>query len=415
MKYLDYVCLNYNPKSSDLICKFYLEARNIKEAAGAVASESSTGTWTENVPGEISNLSAKVFKIRGNNVYIAYPIELFEENNIPQILSSIAGNIFGMKILKNLRLEDIEIPKQIITKFKGPKFGISGIRKLLNVPSRPLVGTIIKPKLGLNAHEHSKRAFEAWLGGCDIVKDDENLGNQKFNSFEKRIKETLKLKKEAEKITGEKKVYMPNITAETEEMLKRARFVKQHGGTYVMVDVFSCGWSALQSLRKENEKLNLVLHAHRAGHAALTRNEKHGISMLVIAKLCRLIGLDQIHIGTIIGKMEGGQEVRDIDQEIEKNLIKNNKHLLEQDWHNLKPIFAVCSGGLSPRDVPFLVKNLGKNIIIQAGGGVHSHPSGTFAGAKAMRQAIEASTKNISLEIYAEKNKELETALKFFK
>ena len=121
----------------------------------------------------------------------------------------------GLKALKNLRLLDIEFPKQLLDSFKGPAFGISGIRKLLKVPKRPLVGTIIKPKLGLETKDHAKVAYEAWLGGCDIVKDDENLSSQSFNPFEERLTQTLESRDKAQDETGERKVYMINITAET--------------------------------------------------------------------------------------------------------------------------------------------------------------------------------------------------------
>jgi ribulose-bisphosphate carboxylase large chain len=422
MKYTDYVNLKYRPKRSDIICSFYVEpARgvNIKKASGAVASESSVGTWTDvtQAPKRIDKLAAKVFSIRGNYIKIAYPCVLFETSNVPQILSSIAGNIFGMKIVKNLKLLDIEFPENIIKAYRGPRFGVKGVRKILGVKRRPLLGTIIKPKLGLNEKEHARMAYNAWIGGCDIVKDDENLSSQSFNKFLKRVSLTLKARELAEKITGEKKVYMPNVTSETKEMLRRARFVKRHHGRYVMVDIITCGWSALQTLREENQDLKLVLHAHRAGYAAMTRDPKHGMTMLVIAKLCRLIGLDQLHIGTIVGKMATPKrEVVDVDQEMEKKVItqKPETHILEQRWYHIKSVFAVCSGGLHPGHIPYLVKQLGKNIIIQMGGGIHGHPFGTFAGAKAARQAISAVMEGKSLKEYSKKHLELRKALEFF-
>jgi len=417
ISYIDFVNLKYKPKKSDLMCLFYVEPFQVsmKEAAGAVAAESSVGTWTEltTETKRIARMRAKVFEIKDNYIKVAYPAELFERENMPEILSSIAGNIFGMKIVKNLRLEDIEFPESIIKSFKGPAFGINGIRKLLNVKGRPLVGTIVKPKLGLNSKEHAKVAYDAWLGGCDIVKDDENLSSQDFNKFRERVMYTLIARDKAEKETGEKKAYLPNITAETEEMIDRANFVRHNNGNYLMVDIITMGWSALQTVRKHNFKL--PLHAHRAGYAALSRNKKHGISMLTIAKIARLIGVDSLHIGTAVGKMEGPtKEVAEIEEEIELSLIKKDQpsHILEQKWYNIKPVMAVCSGGLYPTLVPSLIKMFGKNIIIQAGGGIHGHELGTTAGATAMRQAVEASLKGISLREYAKNHKELYIALR---
>ncbi|UCD21010.1 MAG: ribulose-bisphosphate carboxylase large subunit, partial [archaeon] len=169
MNYIDYVQLGYKPKKTDLVCEFYLEPNrcSMKIAAGAVAAESSIGTWTEvkTMRKSITKLAAKVFSVKGNLIKIAYPIELFEPGNMPSILSGIAGNIFGMKAAKNLRLLDVHFPEKIVRSFPGPLYGIQGIRKLLYVKKRPLVGTIVKPKLGLHEKEHARVAYEAWLGG----------------------------------------------------------------------------------------------------------------------------------------------------------------------------------------------------------------------------------------------------------
>jgi len=414
---MSYIDLKYKPNKNDLICLFRVEPKKgipIKKAAKHIAAESSIGTWVEvkTMKPRIKKLGAKVFEIKGNYIKIAYPSDLFEPRNIPQILSSIAGNIFGMKAVDNLRLEDIDWPEKLIKSFKGPLYGIKGIRKLLKIPKRPLCGTIIKPKLGLNEKEHAKVAYEAWVGGIDIVKDDENLSDLKFNRFEKRVVETFKMRNKAERETGERKVYMPNITAETNEMLSRAEFVKEQNGRYAMVDIITVGWSGLQTLRDVNDYLRLVLHAHRSGHAAFTRNKKHGISMIVVGDIARLIGLDQLHIGTIIGKMEGVKsEIFTIEEEIEKKIIREHGHFLAEDWLHIKPIFAVCSGGLHPGLVPYLIKNLGNDIIIQAGGGIHGHRLGTRAGARAIRQVIDATLNNISLKEYSKTHKELKVAL----
>ncbi|MBS7655777.1 type III ribulose-bisphosphate carboxylase [Candidatus Bathyarchaeota archaeon] len=402
MKYLDFINLNYKPKESNVVCVFRVEPEGIsvEEAAGAVAAESSIGTWTEltTVKDYVKNLAACVFNIEGNNVKIAYPIELFELGNVPNILSSIAGNVFGLRSVKNLRLNDIHFPLELIKSFKGPKFGVEGVRNLLKVYDRPLVGTIIKPKLGLKTVDHAEVAYEAWVGGCDIVKDDENLSNQKFNPFKERVLKTLRSRDKAEKETGERKVYMVNITSETKEMLKRAKYVLNHGGEYVMVDILTCGFSALQTLR--NQDFDLVIHAHRAGHAALTKNPFHGISMQVIAKISRIIGVDQLHVGTVVGKMFETKEE-----------VMENCDALKMNVGNLKPVLPVASGGLHPGLVPALIQFFGKDVVIQAGGGVHGHPNGSTAGARAMRQAVEAALKSIPLTEYAQTHKELEAAL----
>jgi ribulose-bisphosphate carboxylase large chain len=406
LKYVDFVNPNYRPKETDLICTFSVEPEGIslKEAAGGVAAESSVGTWTEltTIQPYVEKLAATVFSIQENTIKIAYPIELFEAGNMPNILSSVAGNVFGLKALKNLRLLDIEFPKALLDSFKGPSYGISGIRELVKVPNRPLVGTIIKPKLGLKTKDHARVAYNAWAGGCDVVKDDENLSSQGFNPFEERLAQTLDSRDKAEKETGERKVYMINITAETDIMLKRAQAVVDQGGEYVMVDILTCGWSALQTLRNQN--FPLVLHAHRAGHAAFTKSPVHGIAMKPIAAVARVIGVDQLHVGTVVGKMSEPHE------EVVENIT-----VCKAEMGGLRPVLPVASGGLHPRLVPALLKTFGNDVVIQAGGGIHGNPLGTVAGAKAMRQAVDATLEGKTLEEYAKSHKELQAALDTWK
>jgi len=408
-----FINTKYKPRD-DLICLFTIQpARGIslKKAANTVALESSVGTWTDVQRGKIDyvkKLQAKVFSIsKSGKIKIAYPSKLFEPDNVPNILSSIAGNIFGMKAVKSIRLEDVSFPSSILKKFKGPRYGIQGIRKMMKIKSRPLVGTIIKPKLGLNVKHHAESAYESWIGGCDIVKDDENLASQKFNLFEKRLAKTLEMADKAESETGEKKAYLVNVTAETKEMLKRAQLAEKMGSKYVMIDIITAGWAALQSLKEANFKLGL--HAHRAMHAAFDRNPKHGISMMVLADFARLIGVDQIHIGTGIGKLEGKiKDIKELSEEIENKNVKATQKRLKQNWGKIKSVLSVSSGGLHPGHVKFLIKHLGKDLVIQAGGGIHGHPKGTISGARAMRQAVD---------VYLKKKKskncqELQEALK---
>jgi len=401
-------------KTKNIIATFRIESDlPIPDAASEIAAESSIGTWTDvkTMNSEVfANLSAKVFEIikivgeevaAGANagiVKIAYPLALFELGNIPQLLSSVAGNIFSMKKINKLRLEDLEFPEKYVRGFSGPAFGIDGIREMTGIKDRPLIGSIIKPKMGLSAKEHAEVVYECFSGGADLVKDDENLTDQSFNRFNARVKETLKLAKKAAKETGQKNICAFNATAETEEVLKRAKFIKKSGGNCAMADIITLGFGALQTLR--NADLGLIIHGHRAMHSAFTRNPEHGISMLVVAKLARLAGVDQLHTGTVVGKMEGGRS----------DVLEIN-NFLKSDWYGLKPVLPIASGGLHPALVPELVKILGKDLIINFGGGIHGHPDGTLAGARAASQAVEAAMKNIPLEKYAESHEELKNAI----
>ena len=413
---MTFINLKYKPKKTDVICQYKITpARGYKleKVANEVALESSVGTW-DKVEGlnkkVIKELGAKVFSIKKDQVRIAYPIKIFELGNMPSILSGVAGNIFGMKVIKELRLEDIKFPKKIIKSFKGPQFGIKGVRKMLGIKKRPLVGTIVKPKLGLTPKQHAEYAYNAWKGGLDLVKSDENLTNQSFNKFKTRFLLTIKAMKKAEKETGEKKIYVENVTAETKEMIKRAKFVQDNGGNCAMIDIITCGWAAFQTLRNEN--LNLIIHAHRAGHGMFTEDPNHGMSMEVVAQLARMIGADNLHIGAIFGKMKGEkEEILHIEKEIESQFTKQTKNNLSQRWYGMKPTFAVCSGGIHAGVLQKLIKSTGKDIIAQAGGGVGAHPLGVEAGAKSMRQAIDAVMKKIDLKEYAKTHKELKLAI----
>ncbi|MBS3815480.1 MAG: type III ribulose-bisphosphate carboxylase [Hadesarchaea archaeon] len=408
MKYEDYLDETHEPSKKELVCEFKLKHApevSFEWTAGAIAAESSIGTWDPNLSTMregIRELGAKVFWTNEENgeIKVAYPAELFEAGNMPQILSSITGNIYGLDELTRLKLMDISFPKEIVKEFLGPQLGISGVRELTGVKERPLTGTIVKPKLGLDAEQHSEVAYNAWSGGLDIVKDDENLSSMKFNNFDERIPKTLDKRDKAEDETGEKKIFFPNITAPLGEMKRRADLVIDHGGEYVMIDILTAGWSALQEMREYLEGKNIGIHAHRAQHAAYTRLEDHGISMLAIAKFARIVGVDNLHAGTVVGKMEGG-----------KSEVMEIYEYLRSDQYGLKKTIPVASGGLYPGLVDDLMNIFGRNFVIQAGGGVHGHPDGTKAGAKAMRDAVQAILDDKTLEEAAKDSEELEKAL----
>jgi len=396
---------------------------SIEEAAGRVASESSVGTWTtlSVLPDRIWNLMAKAYEITRleDNSYlvnIAYPVDLFEEGNMAGFMASVAGNVFGMKALDGLRIEDIYFPTRFVEQFKGPVKGIQGVRDIYKVYDRPLVGTVPKPKVGYTPDELREVVYEYLVGGMDYAKDDENLTSQPFCRFEKRAEAIMKAIDKAENETGERKVWLANITADAREMVKRLKFVHDYGNPFVMVDVVIVGWATLTYIRDVAEEYGMGIHAHRAFHAAFTRNPRHGVSMYTLAKLYRLVGVDQLHVGTPgVGKLEA--KTKDV---INHARILREKHFkpedgdifhLEQEWYHIKPAFPTSSGGLHPGTLPEVIKHMGTDIVIQVGGGVLGHPDGPRAGAMAVRQAIDAYLKGIPLEEYAETHKELRRAL----
>jgi ribulose-bisphosphate carboxylase large chain len=415
-----YLALDYVPVATDLLVAFKITPRDdtsIEEAAAAVAAESSTGTWTEvseDDEGLAYQLRARVYRIVDPVAWIAYPIELFEFGSIPNILSSVVGNVFGFKAVSALRLLDMRIPERLVDSFPGPAFGILGVREKLNVHGRALTGSTIKPKLGLSPEEHAGRAYETLRGGIDTIKDDENLNSQTWSPFDERVRRTLDLLHQAEAETGERKGYWANVTAaDTEEMLRRAHLVADEGGRFVMVDFLTAGFAATASLRAETERLGLALHAHRAMHAVMDRHPDHGVDFLVIAKWARLMGVDHVHVGSGVGKLEGtieemGERRRMMTAEFAP---AGGGTLFDQAWGQIRPLVPVASGGLHPGHVPQLDAVFGMDAFFLFGGGVHGHPGGSRAGATAARAAVEAVAAGATLESAARTCPELRQAL----
>jgi ribulose-bisphosphate carboxylase large chain len=435
--YEEFVDLSYKPKKSDMIVSFKVKVPRWEKplrAYGAVAAESSVGTWSELKNSRLKHVekvAGKVFQIeRGGWIKIAYPYDHFEKGNMPQILASVAGNVFGMKAVDSLRLQDISFPEELVKSFPGPKYGIKGVRKIFNEPKRPLLLSVPKPKVGMTTKEHAKIGYDIWTGGLDLLKDDENLAGQSFNPFKERVKESLKLRDKAEKETGEKKSYLINTTCGTaKELEKRVKIISDHGGEYAMIDIITAGWLGVSTLRDLNKDYNVAIHAHRAMHAAMSRVPDHGFSMLAIAKISRLLGVDQLHIGTAgIGKLEGGREwVSKLQKEITEDKVEGYKlqpdnlkgtfvpedpklHTLAQNWHGMKPVFPVASGGLHPLLMYDVMGAMGTDIMIQLGGGIHGHPRGSHAGAKASRACLDAYMEGKTLHDAIKSSKELSEA-----
>ncbi|MFH1471254.1 MAG: type III ribulose-bisphosphate carboxylase [Candidatus Micrarchaeota archaeon] len=416
--YMEFIDKGYKPKKDDLVCLFYFEPEkgiSKEEAVGRIASESSTGTWTTlfKLPPRMKKLEAVGFEISGNYAKIAYPLALWEEGNAVQLLSGIAGNIFGMKALKNLRLIDVALPRSYIKHFKGPHYGNDGIRDLMKVYDRPLTGAVPKPKIGFSAKEHAEIGFETWMGGFDFVKDDENLTSTSFNGFEERVRLMTKMRDKAEKLTGEMKSAFLNITADTETMKKRAKMLADYGWNYAMIDVVVVGTAGVMTMRDYCSDLGLAIHAHRAMHAAFDRNPKHGMTMQFLAKMMRLIGVSQIHTGTAVGKLVGSKKEVSLLADVmrEKKTHAFGNILLEQDWGHIKSAFPVSSGGLHPGLVPDVLDIYGTELVLLVSGGIHGHPKGTRAGAIASMQAIDAWKEGITLEDKAKSSRELAQAL----
>ena len=398
---------DYEPKESDVLCAFRITPQpgvEPEEAAAAVAGESSTATWTVVWTDRLTSYEdyqAKAYRVEPVPgapdqyiAYIAYDLDLFEEGSIANLASSIIGNVFGFKALKALRLEDMRIPPHYVKTFQGPAHGIVAERELLNKYGRPLLGATVKPKLGLSARNYGRVVYEALQGGLDFVKDDENTNSQPFMRWRDRYLFCMEAVNKAMAETGEIKGHYLNVTAASmEEIYERAELAKELGSVIVMIDL-TIGFSAMQSMARWARKNGVLLHLHRAGHGTYTRQKSHGVSFRVLAKWCRLIGVDHLHAGTVVGKLEGDpSNVSGYYDTLRLNRVKADLGrglYFDQDWSSMPGVMPVASGGIHAAQTHLLLHYLGEDAVFQFGGGTIGHSMGIAAGATANRVAVEA-------------------------
>ncbi|MGA2368401.1 MAG: RuBisCO large subunit C-terminal-like domain-containing protein [Dehalococcoidia bacterium] len=383
--------------------------------APLLAIEQSTGTWVA-VPGETPevrrNHIAKVIGVyempdyeyavpgglqdRNWVIQIAFP-EVNIGSQIPMMLTAVVGNI---SMAGQIKLVDIRFPKKYVDGFKGPKFGIEGIRKLLGVKKRPLLNNMVKPCTGYPLEVGAELFKLAALGGCDIVKDDELIADASFNSMKGRVKRYMELEKRVFEETGEHTLYTVNISDSVPKIFKNAKRAVELGVNGIMINYIAVGLPVLQALAEDPE-INVPILAHMDVAGALYMSPYHGMSShLVLGKLPRLAGADIVVIPAPYGKAPVITEKFDA-------MARN----LTYPFYNIKPTWPMASGGITPSMVPKVMQELGNDIVIGSGGGIHAHPNGPVAGGKAFRQSIEATMKGISLEEYAKTHKELAVSI----
>ena len=401
---------DYVPADTDVVCLFRITPQDgvdPVEAAAAVAGESSTATWTVVWTDRLTacdNYRAKAFRVEpvpnaeGQYfAWIAYDLILFEEGSIANLTASLIGNVFGFKPLKGLRLEDIRIPVAYVKTFKGPPTGLIVERERLDKFGRPLLGATTKPKLGLSARNYGRVIYEGLRGGLDFMKDDENINSQPFMHWRDRYLYVMDGVNKASAATGEVKGSYLNITAATmEDMYERGEFAKSLGSIVVMVDLV-IGWTAIQSIANWARRNDMILHMHRAGHSTYTRQKSHGVSFRVMAKWLRLAGVDHLHAGTAVGKLEGDpltvQGYYNVCRDsFTRADLPRGLHF-DQDWADIRKVMPVASGGIHAGQMHQLLGLFGDDVILQFGGGTIGHPAGIQAGAVANRVALECMVK----------------------
>jgi ribulose-bisphosphate carboxylase large chain len=397
----------YTVKATDVLALFRITPQpgvDPVEATAAVAGESSTATWT--VVWTDLLTACDIYRAKAYRVdpvpntpdqffgYIAYECELFEEGSLANITASIIGNVFGFKAVKALRLEDMRIPYAYLKTFQGPATGVVVERERLNCFGRPLLGATVKPKLGLSGRNYGRVVYEGLKGGLDFLKDDENINSQPFMRWRERFLYVQEGIMRASAATGEVKGSYLNVTAATmEDVYERAEYAKELGTVVIMIDLVM-GYTAIQSIALWSRKNDMILHLHRAGNSTYARQKNHGINFRVICKWMRMAGVDHIHAGTVVGKLEGdplmvkGFYNTLLDVKTDVNLPQGL--FFAQDWASLRKCMPVASGGIHCGQLHQLVNYLGDDVIMQFGGGTIGHPDGIQAGATANRVALEA-------------------------
>jgi len=398
---------SYTVKFSDILALFRITPQpgvDPVEAAAAVAGESSTATWT--VVWTDLLTACDVYRAKAYRVdpvpsapdqffaYVAYEGDLFEEGSLPNMTASIIGNVFGFKAVKALRLEDMRIPHTYLKTFQGPATGVIVERERLDKFGRPLLGATVKPKLGLSGKNYGRVVFEGLKGGLDFLKDDENINSQPFMRWRERFLYCVEGINRAAAATGEVKGSYLNVTAGTmEEMYVRAEYAKTIGSVIIMIDLV-IGYTAIQTMAIWARNNDMILHLHRAGNSTYARQKTHGINFRVICKWMRMSGVDHIHAGTVVGKLEGDplmvQGFYDTLLLTKLTIDLPKGIFFDMDWAALRKCLPVASGGIHCGQMHQLLNYLGDDVILQFGGGTIGHPDGIQAGATANRVALEA-------------------------
>lgn len=335
-------------------------------------------------------------------VTLSWPLDNIGPS-LPNLITTIAGNLFELQPLSGIRLLDLRLPTAFAERYAGPKFGMQGTRAFAGVPERPLIGTIIKPSVGLSADATGALVADLCAGGIDFIKDDELQADGPACPFEDRVKSTMRAVNAAADKTGKKAMVAFNLTGETDEMRRRHDLVLDYGGTCVMVNLTGVGMSGMIDIGRHTE---LPIHAHRAGWGALTRDPLLGWSYPAWSKLWRLAGADHMHVNGFDNKFtESNESVAASVASLKDPLFGNS------------PMCAVpvFSSGQTVRQAAATLNAAGSpDVLVTAGGGIIAHPDGVTEGVKAMRQAYDAAMQGVDVDVYAKEYHELTAALAAF-
>jgi len=404
----------------------------LEQAAATMAGEQSTGTFVR-VPGETDALreahAARVEDLvelgevaapslpgsglpkgggdgrrRVARVVLSWPLANFGPS-LPNLLATVAGNLSELRAFSGLKLVDLSLPPEFLARYQGPQFGVPGTRTLAGVHGRSLIGTIIKPSVGLSPDATAEQVRALVEAGVDFIKDDELQADGPHCPFEARISAVMRVINDHAERTGKKVMFAANLTGDIDEMLARHDHVLNEGGTCIMASLNSIGLPAMKVLRAHSQ---LPIHGHRNGWGMLGRSPALGMSFIAYQKLWRLAGIDHVHVNGIDNKF-----------------CEENESVIASARECLTPMFApphkgceimpVFSSGQTARQAGATYAALGStDLIFAAGGGIMAHPGGPAAGVRALRQAWDAAMAGVPVEQAAQDAPELQAALGAF-
>jgi ribulose-bisphosphate carboxylase large chain len=388
---------------------YYIETPfAVEKAAAVLAGEQSSGTFVD-VPGETEELK-KRFAARIENietietvsepaipgavsktgiytraqVEVSWSIENFGYN-LPVLISTLQGNLYEITQFTGLKLMDLEVPASYAQHFTGPRFGIEGCRKLTGVYNRPLIGTIIKPSIGMSPEQTAALVKTLAGAGIDFIKDDELLSSAANSSFNDRVDAVMKVINAHADKTGKKVMYAFNLSDEMDNMMRHYEKILSSGGTCAMISLNSVGLSGVKKICDAGQ---LAIHGHRNGWGMLNRHPLLGIEFPAYQKLWRLAGVDQIHVNGIRNKFW------ESDDSVVRSIEACLKPLL--GGYSVLPVVSSGQWGGQAPETYKRTKTI--DLLYMAGGGILAHPGGAAAGVRALQQAWQAAVEGMSVE-----------------
>ncbi|MEM9324395.1 MAG: ribulose-bisphosphate carboxylase large subunit family protein [Bacteroidota bacterium] len=398
---------------------------DLHEAAAVMAGEQSTGTFLK-LKAETDDLKARHaaevvrveqvaevstpslpgakmdehLPIKQAMVELAWPFENMGAN-LSNLCATVAGNLYELKPFSGLKLLDIEVPSQFGERYPGPAFGINGTRVLTGVIDRPVIGTIIKPSVGLSPEQTASQVRTLIEAGLDFIKDDELMGDPPHSPFEERVSRSMEVINRWADRTGKKPMYAFNISGDLDDMRRRHDFVLEQGGTCIMVSV---NWVGISAVAKIREHAQLPIHGHRNGWGLMTRSPALGMEFTAFQKIWRLAGIDHLHTNGIRNKF----------CESDESVIQSVKACLTPFLGGYEIMPVIASGQWAGQAVDTYNEVGSNDLMYLCGGGIVGHPDGIAAGVLSVRQAWEAALQGESLEVYAQGHPELRKALEFY-